>query len=258
MNPGPHPARAGEGEVVAVVGVGGGCGIIPADPLVPRKDAVYEFFAAAALVGFAVVSAPAHPVPAAAAFGAAATLFAARWVRGVAESWRTVPSAAAHFSPKGGCTGVIVAELARARREILVQAYSFTCPDIAKALVAAAGRGVTVRVLLDRSNEAETYSELGDLEGHGIDVLIDARHAIAHNKVMVIDGATLLTGSFNFTRQAEHENAENLVVLKGHPDLAARYRDNFHAHRSHSQPPSARVASARVPAAAHPSHRRAG
>ena len=122
-------------------------------------------------------------------------------------------SIAAHFSPKGGCAAAIVAELNRSRSEILVMAYSFSCPDIANALIAASGRGVRVAVLLDRSNEAESYSELGDLRNHKIDVLIDAHHAIAHNKVIIIDRRIVLTGSFNFTDQAEHENAENLLIL---------------------------------------------
>jgi phosphatidylserine/phosphatidylglycerophosphate/cardiolipin synthase-like enzyme len=142
-----------------------------------------------------------------------------------------------HFSPKGGCMEAIVAELNTARHEVLVQAYSFTCPDIATALANAVGRGVRVHVLLDRSNEEESYSELGDLERHGVDVQIDASHAIAHNKVMVIDRRTVVTGSFNFTRQAERENAENLVILRDHRALAARYRDNFHAHRDHCHAP---------------------
>ncbi len=153
-----------------------------------------------------------------------------RWVVGQ-------PVAVAHFSPRGGCTAALVAELAAARSEVLVQAYSFTCPDIAAALAAAAGRGVRVSVLLDRSNEEETRSEIGALEGRGVELLIDASHAIAHNKVMVIDGRTVVTGSFNFTRQAEHENAENLLVLRDHHELAGRYRANFHAHREHCHAP---------------------
>ena len=147
------------------------------------------------------------------------------------------PSIAAHFSPKGGCADAIVAELALARREILVQAYSFTCPVIAQALIAASGRGLRVIVLLDRSNEAESYSELGDLERHGIQVWIDSSHAIAHNKIMIVDGKTLITGSFNFTRQAEQENAENLLILRHHRDLVARYRANFQSHREHCHSP---------------------
>jgi phosphatidylserine/phosphatidylglycerophosphate/cardiolipin synthase-like enzyme len=169
-----------------------------------------------------------------------------RWVRQEAEI-------VSHFSPKGGCTRAIVAELATARSEILVQAYSFSCPDIAKALIAASNRRVKVVVLLDRSNEAETYSELGDLTGHGLEVLIDSCHAIAHNKVMVIDKRTIITGSFNFTRQAEHENAENLLILRNHFELAILYRANFHLHREHCHAPGkAPTASTRTDHGHHP------
>jgi phosphatidylserine/phosphatidylglycerophosphate/cardiolipin synthase-like enzyme len=136
-----------------------------------------------------------------------------------------------------GCLAAIVAELGAARSEVLVQAYSFSCPEIANALIAAAARKVRVTILLDRSNEAESYSELGDLAKHGLEVWIDGVHAIAHNKVIVIDGRTVVTGSFNFTRQAEHENAENLLILKDHRELAVRYRANFQAHRDHCHAP---------------------
>ena len=146
---------------------------------------------------------------------------------------RREPALAVYFSPRGGCAAAVVAVVAAARSEVLVQAYSFSSPDIAAALAAAAKRRVRVVVLLDRSNEAESYSELGDLQSHGVEVWIDAAHAIAHNKVIVIDGRTVLTGSFNFTRQAEYENAENLLILRDHRDLAARYRANFHGHRDH-------------------------
>jgi phosphatidylserine/phosphatidylglycerophosphate/cardiolipin synthase-like enzyme len=160
------------------------------------------------------------------------------------------PHLVPHFSPKGGCTEVIVRELSAARREVLVQAYSFSCPAIAEALIAARQRGVAVHVLLDRANETETYSELGPLEHHGLEVLIDAKHAIAHNKVIIIDRRTLLTGSFNFTRQAELENAENLLVVKGCPGIVSAYVHNFLAHRGHAQPPGAAAPPAR------PDHRR--
>src|SRR5579872_4564297 len=86
----------------------------------------------------------------------------------IRQSWQTPPSLQAHFSPKGGCTEAIVAELKHARREVLVQAYSFTCPDIAKALIEAKQRGAEVIILLDRANEKETYSELKMLEENGV------------------------------------------------------------------------------------------
>jgi phosphatidylserine/phosphatidylglycerophosphate/cardiolipin synthase-like enzyme len=147
------------------------------------------------------------------------------------------PSANVHFSPKGGCTEAVVAELGKARREILVLAYSFTSKPIAQALVDAKLRGVTVEVVLDHSNEKETHTDLQFFVEQGLSPVVDPHHAIAHNKVMVIDSRTLITGSFNFTHQAEQENAENLLILRGHPELVKAYRDNFHNHRAHARVP---------------------
>jgi phosphatidylserine/phosphatidylglycerophosphate/cardiolipin synthase-like enzyme len=141
-----------------------------------------------------------------------------------------------YFSPKGGCQEAVVAELKRARRQILVQAYSFTADPLTHGLIEAKKRGVDVQILLDRSNEAEKYSELHLLLENGLAPLIDAHHAIAHNKVMIIDRHTVITGSYNFTNQAEHENAENLLIIKGDPDLVKSYCQNFTVHKGHCQP----------------------
>jgi phosphatidylserine/phosphatidylglycerophosphate/cardiolipin synthase-like enzyme len=153
----------------------------------------------------------------------------------------TPPAVTVSFSPKGGCTDAVVREVHQARREILVLAYSFTSKPIAQALIEAKKRGVHVEMLLDRSNEQEASSELGPLLEQGVTPLIDAQHAIAHNKVMIIDHRTLVTGSFNFTHQAEVENAENLLVIKGHPQLVNAYRENFTTHKAHCQHPAAKA-----------------
>jgi phosphatidylserine/phosphatidylglycerophosphate/cardiolipin synthase-like enzyme len=65
--------------------------------------------------------------------------------------------------------------------------------------------------------------------------MIDTNHAISHNKVMVIDGELVLTGSFNFTKAAQEKNAENLLIIRD-PALAAQYTKNWDVHRQHSQP----------------------
>jgi phosphatidylserine/phosphatidylglycerophosphate/cardiolipin synthase-like enzyme len=108
-----------------------------------------------------------------------------------------------YFSPNGGCTDAIVKEITGAKSEILVQAYSFTSAPIAKALVSAHKRGVKVEAILDKSQRSERYTSASFLANSGIPTFIDARHAIAHNKVMIIDNETVITGSFNFTRAAE-------------------------------------------------------
>lgn len=139
-----------------------------------------------------------------------------------------------YFSPKGGCTEAVVRELDAAKSAILVQAYSFTSAPIAKALVNANKRGVRVEVILDKSQRTEKYSEADFLRNMGIPVRIDARHQIAHNKVMVIDDGVVITGSFNFTKAAEESNAENLLVLRD-KSLAAKYTANWKAHAEHSE-----------------------
>ena len=140
-----------------------------------------------------------------------------------------------YFSPKGGCTEAIVKNLDQAERYVLVQAYSFTSKPIAEALVGAHKRGVKVKVLLDKSQRRGKGSKLGMLVDAGIPVSIDTKHSIAHNKVMIIDGVTVMTGSFNFTSAAEDKNAENLLVVHDKA-LAKQYRDNWNKHQQHSEP----------------------
>jgi phosphatidylserine/phosphatidylglycerophosphate/cardiolipin synthase-like enzyme len=181
------------------------------------------------------------------------------WLRVAARRLGFLPSFSVHFSPKGGCLEALIREVKRARREILVQAYSFTSDPLTAALVEAKKRGVHVEILLDRSNEVERYSELHVLLEHGLAPLIDANHSIAHNKVMILDRKTVATGSFNFTHQAEVENAENLLLIHGHPDLLKAYRDNFLAHKAHCKPAqkSAAAPAGQRPAVPHPAHGRA-
>ncbi|MCY2927444.1 MAG: phospholipase D family protein [Planctomycetota bacterium] len=139
-----------------------------------------------------------------------------------------------YFSPNGGCTDAVAKELDAAKQTVYVQAYSFTSAPIAKALVDAHTRGVKVQVILDKSQRTEKYSSADFVAHAGIPVQIDAAHAIAHNKVMVIDGETVLTGSFNFTKGAEEKNAENLLVIRS-KELAAKYLENWQVHASHSE-----------------------
>jgi phosphatidylserine/phosphatidylglycerophosphate/cardiolipin synthase-like enzyme len=135
---------------------------------------------------------------------------------------------------------VVVDEIAGARRSILVQAYSFTSVPILAALKAAHARGIDVEVIVDKtaaraSNNGSRYSAATYLSNAGIPVWIDDRVAIAHNKVLVLDGATVITGSFNFTAAAQNHNAENLLVIRD-AELAARYRATWEDRKAVSLP----------------------
>jgi phosphatidylserine/phosphatidylglycerophosphate/cardiolipin synthase-like enzyme len=137
------------------------------------------------------------------------------------------------FSPNGGCTQAIVAELEKAKSEVLVQAYSFTSMAIARALLNAHKRGVNIQIILDKSNLSKKYTA-ADFTAHaGIPTYIDAQHSIAHNKIMIIDNEVVITGSFNFSRAAEVSNAENLLIIRS-KELAGIYIDNWQEHKGHS------------------------
>src|SRR6266404_4922847 len=103
-----------------------------------------------------------------------------------------------YFSPHGGCTEAVVGALNAAKNTVLVQAYSFTSVPIAKALLEAHRRGVKVVVIVDKSQRTEKYSSATFLTNEGIPTLVDDKYSIAHNKIMIIDGHRIITGSFNF------------------------------------------------------------
>ena len=162
-------------------------------------------------------------------------LLALSLMAGCAPPPPSVPqSVQVYFSPHGGATEAVVEALNRATNSVYIQAYSFTSAPIAKALVEANRRGAQVHVILDASQRTDNYSEADFLQDSEIATLIDAQHAIAHNKVIIVDDYLVLTGSFNFTKAAEEKNAENLLVIND-PSLAKRYLDNWHAHEAHSQ-----------------------
>jgi len=92
-----------------------------------------------------------------------------------------------------------------------------------------------VEVILDKGQRTEDDTQAGLLLQAGIPVRIDAAHAIAHNKVMVIDEETVIIGSFNLTQSAEERNAENLLVLRDRA-LAERYETNWQKHKTHAEP----------------------
>ncbi|KAB2835906.1 MAG: phospholipase D family protein [Caedimonadaceae bacterium] len=130
------------------------------------------------------------------------------------------------FTPGQNCTTLIVKAILDAKTEVFVQAYSFTSAPIADALVKAHNKGVRVSILVDKSQIKEKRSRIRALKNAGIDVWVDAVPGIAHNKVMIIDQQTVLTGSFNWTNAAEHRNAENVLFIKD-PQMVRYYRENW-------------------------------
>lgn len=139
-----------------------------------------------------------------------------------------------YFTPPSDIASAVIQVIASAKREVLVQAYGFTHNGIAQALVSAHQRGVEVKVLLDQKSESTNRLVVELFQSNQISMRFDGSHAIAHNKIMVLDGQVVITGSFNFTQSAQSRNAENLLVLRSE-ELANSYKQNWLTHWVHSR-----------------------
>ena len=130
------------------------------------------------------------------------------------------------FSPEGQCEKLALFAINQAQKEILVQTYSFTSKPIANALIEASNRGVSVKVLFDRSQLKAPYSQIHNLTKAGIKTKVDYVQGIAHNKVIIIDNSRLITGSYNFSAAANTKNAENMLLIND-PNLAMIYKNQW-------------------------------
>jgi phosphatidylserine/phosphatidylglycerophosphate/cardiolipin synthase-like enzyme len=148
------------------------------------------------------------------------------------------------FSPPlpGGCDPIRAIEdvVRTARKSILIQAYEITPGPLVTALVEAHRRGVDVRAIVDykqlsdRRNRDDAFA-VEHLGAAGIPVLVDRPPGLMHDKVMIIDGEVVVTGSFNYTYSAEHRNVENLLVIRD-PALAAQYVQHWQSRAIESRP----------------------
>jgi phospholipase D len=139
------------------------------------------------------------------------------------------------FTPGEDCTHLLIEHIDAAQTSIEIQGYSFTSYKIAKALVRAAKRGVQVQIILDSSQfDPASHSVVPYLERAGLPLYDDYLVKIAHNKVMIFDNASVMTGSFNFTYSAQNNNAENMIIIEN-MDLANRYLTHWESRKNVSK-----------------------
>ncbi|MBB6309693.1 phospholipase D-like domain-containing protein [Xanthobacter tagetidis] len=127
-----------------------------------------------------------------------------------------------HFSPSENLQQIDLGLIASARTSIDMTAFFLRDHGIADALVAAARRGVAVRLVVDGS-EAQAYDRLAPL---GAGVRRKPEKPIMHLKAYVVDGAVLRTGSANFSTGALKKQDNDLLILRD-PPAVALYRAQF-------------------------------
>jgi len=134
------------------------------------------------------------------------------------------------FSPQGGVEDLLVDAIGRSKRTIDVLIFSFYAQRVADALAAAKARGVVVRVVGDASQARRSQAMLS-LSNTGIGLRLSAGRdgtGAMHHKYALFDGTLLMSGSYNFSQNAELYNFENDLFTTA-PGEAAAFGGEFAA-----------------------------
>jgi len=119
------------------------------------------------------------------------------------------------FTPGDRCDLRLISAIRSAHSTIEVQAYQLTSKPIQRALVGAYQSGVKVEIILDKSQLwSKREAPALYLSTFNVPIWIDNKVKIAHNKVIIIDGKEVITGSYNYSRAAQFSNAENMVIIQ--------------------------------------------
>ena len=131
-----------------------------------------------------------------------------------------------YFSPEDDFKRKLISLIDTSEKNIYFMIYAFTDKDVADALIRAKNRGVEISGVFDESFNKNQYSKYDYLKNKGFDVKLDGNNFLLHDKVMIFDGKTVITGSYNFTNSANNDNAENSLVIKN-TQIYQKYEDEF-------------------------------
>ena len=133
---------------------------------------------------------------------------------------------ATYFSPGSDTISPLLREIKSAEKSIHFMAFSFTHDRLGNAMRDRFKSGVDVRGVFE-ARQVDQYSEYEKLEAAGLPVIKDRNSGAMHHKVIVVDEETVITGSYNFSKNAEERNNENLLIIKGNREIAAAYLAEF-------------------------------
>ncbi len=132
----------------------------------------------------------------------------------------------AYFAPEDNVERIILRRLHRAKRSIRFMAFSFTSDRIGETVIRKHDEGLDVKGLFERSGSNSRYSEYVKMKIEGVPVKLDRNRNSMHHKVFIIDETTVITGSYNFSRNANRNNDENILIISNR-EIARIYLDEF-------------------------------
>jgi len=144
-----------------------------------------------------------------------------------------------YFSPKGGGQAAVMRELSNAKKRILFMTFSLTDKTAGDIIAKKQTQGVQIAGVFDSWLGAGRYSLFSPLKADGMDVRKDGNEALLHHKVIIVDD-TVITGSYNYSNNAENSNNENFLIIRNAPAITAAYLQEFDRVRSVSRPGAVR------------------
>jgi len=150
-------------------------------------------------------------------------------------SWTDGQQIRAYFSPRQGLSRAIIDELDKAKTSIDIANYQLSYRPIGQAIAAAQKRGLAIRIVLDPAQEGANSPLPRMLRAANVQQRTDHKENLQHNKYAIIDGHLLITGSANWSANAEERNAENIVIIDD-ASTAAAFATDFEKHWQHSSP----------------------
>lgn len=131
-----------------------------------------------------------------------------------------------YFAPEDKVASKIVARVKQAKSTIDFLAFSFTDDSLGDAVIERAQSGVKVRGVFEKTGSETKFSEFGKMKTATLEVYQDGNPYLMHHKVFILDGTTVIFGSFNFSQNADEDNDENLLIVDD-SSLAAAFSAEF-------------------------------
>ena len=132
-----------------------------------------------------------------------------------------------YFSPKNDTISPLLKEVQSAKKSIYFMAFSFTHDVLGDAMRDCFESGVDVQGVFEARQVDDRYSEHNAMKDAGLPVVLDENPGTMHHKVIIIDEEIVITGSYNFSKNAETRNNENLLIIKENREIAEAYLGEF-------------------------------
>ena len=121
---------------------------------------------------------------------------------------------------------ILIKALRKAVKSLDICMFTISSAQLANIVLQLHAKGIVVRIITDEEKDGLVVSQIYNFRASGIQVRHDKTSFLMHNKFIIIDGETLVNGSFNWTNQAVYGNKEN-VLITNYPPIVRPYLTEF-------------------------------